>query len=237
MVWPESLAVLTAVGVVTRRLLGLTGTGPKTGLPLSGDRERFYRSVTLELDAQTAILAVSLNDAMEERACGHLELARSTLRLTAAQWNRQAETLALVLSAMTSHLPMARVSQPSRALVPEYFKSKAMQGYLGMHDRADQFVFRNKPRFSLHLRALEHAVATLTVDFLEAQRGTHGDATLWARLDDDFHDFDLLTKETLLALRTFMAGLPPKALESFASEVQPALRHGVRASSEEHWDA
>ena len=239
MVWPESIAVLAAVGVVTRRLLGLTGTRTKTGTPVAGTRARLCRAVTLDIEAQTAILAVSLNDAMEERDCGHPEIASSTLDVTTAQWSRQAETLALLLRAMTRHLPMARVSMPGRTLVPEYFKSEAMQGYLGLHESADEFVMRNKPRFSLHVRALDQAVLRLTADFLEAQPGpeTAPDSVLWTRLDHDFHDFDLLSKETVLAIRSFVVCLPPAALESFAAEALPALRRGIHTSSDEHWDA
>ena len=237
MIWAEGIAVLTAVGVVTRRLLGLSGRNSKTGLPLPGAYGRAYLTLKLELDAESAILAVSLNEAMEARDCGEHEHAWSTLHLMSTpQWMRQADTLALVLRAMTNHLPMARVTLPARTLMPEFFKSDAMQGYLALHDSADQFLFRGKPRFSLHLRTIEEAVGRLTSDFLEAQPGPllEPDSDLWTRLDHDYHDFDLLTKETELALRGFIACLPAAVLQSFAAEVRPALRQGVRASGKRH---
>lgn len=210
MIWPERIA--TAAGLLTRRLLGLSGRNSKAGLPLPGARGQLYQSLKLELDAQSAILAVSLNEAMEASAYGEHDLAWSTLHLVSTpQWMRQADTLALVLRAMTSHLPMARVTLPVRTLMPEFFKSDAMQGYLALHDSADQFLIRGKPRFSLHLRTIEEAVGRLTSDFLEAQPGLlfEPDSDRWTRLDHDFHDFDLLTKETVLAVRGFIAYLPP----------------------------
>ena len=237
MIWAESIAVLTAVGLVTRRLLGLGRRNSKPGLPLPGAHGRLYHTLKLELDAESVILAVSLNEAMEARDCGEYDHAWSTLHLMSApQWMRQADTLALVLHAMTNHLPMARVTLPARTLMPEFFKSEAMQGYLALHDSTDQFLFRGKPRFSLHLRTLEEAASRLTSDFLEAQPSPvlQPDSDLWTRLDHDYHDFDLLTKETELALRGFIACLPSTALESFAAEVRPALRQGVRAFSERH---
>jgi hypothetical protein len=236
MVWPECIAVLATVGLITRRLLGLSVLGPRSSPP-ARERERLSRGITLELRAQTAILAVALNDAMEERDCGHPELARSTLHLAAAQWDQQAETVLLLLHAVTRHLTMARLALPPRALVPEYFKSECMRGYLALHDSADQFVFRSKPRFNLHVRGLVQALARLSDDFAEAQSAAHmePDPSSWTRLDDDFHDFDLLSKEALLTVRSFIASLPSAALQSFAAEVQPVLRRSVRA--EEPWDA
>ncbi|HEV2425633.1 MAG TPA: hypothetical protein VGZ29_12465 [Terriglobia bacterium] len=239
MIWPEGLAVLTAVALVTRRLLGLSSRHPKRKLPLPGAHGRLYQSVKLELDAQSAILAVSLNEAMEAHECGEHEVAWSTLHLmSAAQWTRQADTLELLVRAMRDHLPLARVTLAARTLLPKLFKSEAMQGYLALHDTADQFLFRGKPRFSLHLRTLEEALGLLTSDFLEAQPGPllEPGPDLWVRLDHDFHDFDLLTKETELAVESFIACLPSNSLESFAVEVRPALLQGVRASGQ-HYDA
>jgi hypothetical protein len=239
MVWPESIAVLTAVGLVTRRVLGLAGRPPKSNLPVAGTRGRLCRAVTLELEAQSAILAVTLNEVMEERDAGLNDMAGSTLNLATSHWVRQAETLALLLRAVSNHLPLSRATLPSRALVPEYFKSETMRGFLELYGSADQFIFRGKPRFSLHVRILDQAVARMTADFMDAQPGEQPSPGFdcWTRLDHDFHDFDLLTKETVLSVRSFVVCLNSSALESFAAEVLPALRRGVRASSDEHWDA
>ncbi len=232
MIWVESIAVLVLVALFMRRVLGLSKPGPKSRSPVADGRVRVSRAVALELEAQSAILAVSLNEAMEERTSGEPELAWSTLHLmTTAQWVRQAETLGLLLQAVIHHLPLASLSLPARRLVPEFFKSEVMRGYLELHDAADQFVFRGKPRLGLHVRALDQAVARLTTDFLDAQPGPLSlrDDDLWSRLDHDFHDFDLLTKETVLTVRDFISCLPALALESFSAEVMPALRQGVRA--------
>lgn len=240
MVWLSigaSLVVLLVVGVITRRLLGLGRSRPKS-MALAGTRDRVTRTATLELEAQSAVLAVTLNEAMEDRDSGRPDLVLSTLRLAAAHWNRQAATLAALLEAVTRHLPLASMSLPSRALVGDFFKSEAMRGRLALHEGADQFVLRGKPRFSLHVRTLDQAVALLTADFLDAQSGLEPSPAfdLWKRLDHDFHDFDLLTKETVLVIRGFVLCLPAGALKSFASEVLPALHRGVRASADEPWD-
>src|SRR5207245_3317502 len=52
---------------------------------------------------------------------------------------------------------------------------------------------------------------TLTADFRHICRagemGENRPPEMWQALDLEFHDFDLLTKEVLLALRSFLAGL------------------------------
>ena len=235
MVWAESIVVLVVVAVVTRKVLGLSGPSPAPNLPPADVRRRLSRLVTLEVEAQSAILAISLNDAMEEHETGQPELAWNTLHLmTSAQWVRQAEMLGVLLNAVTRHLPLTRMSVPTRSLVPEFFKSEAMRGYLVLHDTAEQFLFRGKPRFSLHVRALDQALLRLTTDFLESQPDPLSllDDDLWSRLDHDFHDFDLLSKETVLTVRGVIASLPANALDSFAAEILPALRHAVPSLDE-----
>jgi hypothetical protein len=235
MVWAGSIIVLVVVAVVTRKILGLSGPNPAPHLASADARRRLSRAVTLEIEAQSAILAISLNDAMEERETGQPELAWSTLHLmTSAQWVRLAETLGVLLNAVTRHLPLTRITAPARSLVPEFFRSEVMQGYLALHDSAEQFLFRGKPRFTLHVRALDQAVLRLTNDFLESQPGPLSlrDDDVWSRLDHDFHDFDLLSKETVLTVRGVIASLPANALDSFAAEILPALRRGVRSVDE-----
>lgn len=240
MVWPESIAFLAAVGVVTRRILGLSGRRSQVQPLLPGDHERVCRRLKLELEVPSAALAVTLDDAMGARECGQPVLALSTLELASAQWSRQADLITYLLHTVMRYLPLASMSLPMRSLVePDYYKSDTMRGYLALHYSADQFVFRSKQRFNLHIRMLDQAVSLVTSDFMDAHSGQDrsDDSALWCRVDHDFHDFDLLTKKTILALHDFIGCLPLSALRDFAAEIQPALRAGVRAYSDEDWDA
>jgi hypothetical protein len=51
----------------------------------------------------------------------------------------------------------------------------------------------------------------------------------WNRLDRDLHDLDLISKEILLTLRSFLACLPDSAARQFAAELRPVLERGVRS--------
>lgn len=227
--------VLVVVAVLLRRLLRLSGPpSAYRGLPpLGALRESIYQPVAAELETQSAMLGVSLNDAIEERDCDHDEIAWRLASLTLDGWSRLADLLAAVLDVINKHLPMASVPLPVRSMVAHRFRSRIMLDYLRMHEVLDQLVFRSRLRFHLHIRVLRRAVETLSADFESAQR--RGELALdhspefWGQLDFDFHDFDLITKETTLAFRAFLLYLPDEFLLAFAADLQPIMERGVRS--------
>jgi len=229
--WLSGGVVFLCVGFVMRRLLGLDAPGRRGFLPLDGEREHLYQTIVLELQTQAAILAVSLNDAIEEYDSGNHEIAWRLLGLTTAEWNRLAEILRVLLGVVTEYLPLAGVVVPIRSIAPRYFKSETMIDYVRLHEWLDQFLWRTRLRFHLQVRVLRHAVEALTRDFLRMQPQSYPPPTgLWSQLDRHFHDFDLITKEILLAFRTFLASLPEHAVSDFGSALLPILERSVRAA-------
>jgi len=179
------------------------------------------------------MLAVSLNDAMEERDSGNLENAKNLLHLTASEWERLAGVLTFLLQVTSDYLPLARAAVPTRTMDAARFRSETMIEYVRLHEWVDQFLFRNKLRFNLQVRILRRAVETLTEDFRQAEPRAHSaledPPTAWNRLDRDLHDLDLISKEIFLTLRSFLACLPDSAARKFGAELQPVLERGVRS--------
>jgi len=71
----------------------------------------------------------------------------------------------------------------------------------------------------------------LTADFRFQSRtypSLHSGVRLWDRFDRDFHDFDILAKKVLLALRLFLTCLPEGAIGDFAAGVRSLLKPGVK---------
>lgn len=235
MPWVVGGMIFAVVFVSLRRILGLGEVARTSRCQLDAARERICWVIGQELESRTAILAVSLNDAIDEMVSGHAENAWKLLHLTTAEWDRVAEMLTLLLRVIVNYLPLARVVTPARSLVPRYFRSGIMVEYVRLHDWVDQFLFRARLRFNLQVRILRHGVDSLTNDFRRAQpRATpapESSSGLCARLDCDFHDFDLIMKGSLLALRSFVAWLPDSAVPDFATELQPILEHSVRSNS------
>ena len=235
MVWLLAFMMLLVLGVLLRRLLGLAPAGQDGRTPLDGHRQRLCHTIVLELEAQCAMLAVSLNEAMEERELGNFDNARNFLHLTASEWERLAKLLTFLLQVTGDYLPLARVAVPSRTMAAAHFRSESMIEYLRLHEWVDQFLFRNKLRFNLQVRILRRAVETLTDDFRQAQPRAYSAvedlSAAWNRLDRDLHDLDLISKEILLTLRSFLACLPDGAARQFGAELRPALERGVRSGA------
>jgi hypothetical protein len=238
MEWLLGGLALIPLGVLLRWILRLDRRddqhirGPVT---LGADREAIFQPISLEMETQAAILGISLNDAISERDAGQVEIAWRLVRLTASEWDRLAEILRLLSKVMAEHVGNARVVIPTRSVTAHHFRSRVMIDYLRMHELLDQLVFRSKLRFQLHLRMLRRAADTLSTEFRRSYR--YADRTedrppeLWNRLDYYFHDFDLITKETLLAFRALLSCLPHSDLAGLATDLKPLVRHGVRAAT------
>ena len=185
------------------------------------------------METQAAILGISLNDAFEERDAGRQDIAWRLVRLSASEWDRLAEIVVGLLNVLTRHLPELRDAAPSRSMVAARFKSRIMIDHFRMQEFLDRVVFRSKLRFQLQLRVLRRAAETLTGEFRRtyryAERTEDRPPELWNRLDLYFHDFDLVTKEALLAFRAFLVCLPHPALEKFASDLRTVMRTGTRS--------
>jgi hypothetical protein len=238
MAWLLAFMVLLLLGALLRRLMGLTAAGRDAGTPLSGEGQQLCQDTILEIQARSAMVAIPLNDAMEERDSGHFDNARNLLYLTASGWGRLAGLLTFLLQVTADYLPLARTTVPARAMDAAHFKSESMIEYVRLHEWVDQFLFRNKLRFNLQVRILRRAVETLTEDFQEAQPRAHSavedSSATWNRLDRDLHDLDLISKEIILTLRSFLVCLPESAIRQFAAELRPVLERGVRSGALSH---
>ncbi len=189
----------------------------------------------MEVETQGAILGISLNDAFEERDFGHQEIAWRLVRLSVGEWDRLAELLAALLKAVVKHMPAAQVVVAVRGIVADRFKSAPMMDHARMYELMDQLVFSSRLRFQLHIRFLRRAAEILTAEFRRSYR--YGEQTedrheeLWQRLDLYFHDFDLISKEALLAFRALLICLPSVSLSGMASDAKDIVGHGVRSTS------
>lgn len=238
MKWVLGGLILVVVGAVLRRLLriGVPVLPRPAGLvPLGEDREALYKPVGQEMETQSAILGISLNDAFEERDAGRQDIAWRLVRLSASEWDRLAEIVVGLLNVLSKHLPDLRAAVPTRSMVATRYKSRIMVDHFRMQEFLDRLVFRSKLRFQLQLRVLRRAAESLTAEFRRtyryAERTEDRPPELWNRLDLYFHDFDLVTKETLLAFRAFLVCLPHPSLEKFASDLKTVVRTVVRSAS------
>jgi hypothetical protein len=174
-----------------------------------------------------------LNDAFEERDWGRPEIAWRLVELSVGEWNRLGQLIEALLKVLAHYVSRSQVVV-FHSMVAHRFKSGTMVNYVRMHELLDQLVFGSSLRFQLHLRLLRRASETLSTEFRRRYRYTERTGEipgeLWSQLDLYFHDFDLVAKEALLALRALMLCLPQEALPELEADLRSVIGQGVRST-------
>jgi hypothetical protein len=237
MKWLIAGLILGVVAVLLRWILrmdaaGKAGTGG--GDSLRGDLRAIFHPLALEIEAHTTILGITLNEGFGEREANRHEMAWHLVRLAVGEWDRLTELLIGLQGVLTKFLPTTNGIFPVRRVATGHFKSRALKDYVGLYDFLDRILFNSKARFGLQLQLLGRCSGTLSKEFRracrEGERTLDSSDELWTRLDYNFHDFDLIAKETLLALRTLLACQSPESAQELSLDLQALLERSARVS-------
>jgi len=235
MIWIVEASTLLIVAVVLRHVLHMGRDGELQG-PRPQSRKAFnhpvYAPLASEIETHAAILGILLNDAIAEQTAGHAEVAQHTLKVFHSERERLVELVVDLQNLALKYLPVVQFPIEARSLNARSFRSQLISEFVRRHGILDQFVFRSKLRFQLHLRLLRRATALLNESFEEASLNAGQDARIvgWGlnQLDLYSHDLDLLTKETLLGFKEELACLPEALQEEMAAELAALNHHSVR---------
>lgn len=238
MQWVVGVLVLATVAVLLRRALRIGGRGGKvragTRESLRADLQAIYAPVDQEVAARTTILGITLNDAFGERQANRQEMAWHILQLAVGEWERLDELIVGLQDLIVKFLPGTIGVVPVRRIAVNHFKSRTMKDYVGLYEFLDQILFRSRLRFQLQLRLLSHGSAALGKEFARTCRdgslARDSSDELWCHLDYYFHDFDLICKETLLALRTLLVCQSAQGAQVVALDLSDLLDRGMRVS-------
>jgi hypothetical protein len=234
MLWLCEGGTLLVVALVLRRVLHMGRYDTSTDA-LTRRRTRqvepVYRPVASEFETYSTILAVSLNDAFEESKAGRPEAARCMVDIFASEWDRLTDLVQALQQLALRYLPAVDLPVPVHNLDANCFRSGTMIEFVRFHGFVDQFVFRPKLRFQLHLRLQRRAIAMLGEEFhrtcSKADESSELLGYILTQLDLYFHDLDRLAKETLLAFRAELSCLPGHTLAEIDVEIQDLVSHGV----------
>lgn len=237
--WLAGVLVLGGVGFLLRRLLWITSKdqSASTGLvPLGVERQAVYDSVAREIEARTAMLGVSLNDAFEERGVGRHDMAWRMIWLSASEWDGMVKIITGLLDVLAKHLPNAQVVITPRSIPAHRFKSKPMVDFVRMQELLDQLVFSSERRYQLQLRLLRRAAELVAGEFRriyrDAENANDGSSEIWNQMDLYFYDFDLIAKEALLALRALLTCLSLEFLPGFSTDLNALLQRRVHTPTQ-----
>lgn len=237
MQWIIGGLILAAVAGLLRRILRMDATAGAQGngaWALRPHLQTIYAPFAQEIEALTAILGITLNDAFGEREANRHEMAWRVVRLAVGEWGRLTELIVGLQTILAKFVPTTNGIVPVRRVAAGHFKSTSVMDHVRLYEFLDQILFSYKGRFTVQLRLLLRASALLSKEFRhtcrEGERSLDSSDEVWARLDYYFHDFDLIAKETLLALRTLLACQSPGGVQELASELHALLARGVRVS-------
>ena len=235
--WLIGGVVLLVLGLVLRRVLGMhTRAKSRDGrpVPLSPELEALYLPVAQEIDAHFAILGITLGDAFAQREANQPEMAWQIVHLAMLEWDRMAGFVVGLQNTLSKFLPNTEVVVPVRPVSADNFKSRPVIGYVGLYEFLDRLVFSSKRRFALQLRVLSRTSILVSKEFrrvcVEGARSRDVSPEVWNRLDLYFHDFDLITKESLLAFRALLACQSPEGVRALSLDLHVLLSQGVRVS-------
>jgi len=238
MQWFIGGLVLVTVGVIMRGVLRMGSnlqSRPGGLVPLHPDLQSIYHPVEQEVEAHSVILGITLNDAFTEREANRHEMAWLVVGLASGEWDRLRGLITGLQETLAHYLPETNGIVPIRRVTADNFKSRAVVDYVALYEFLDQVLFSSKQRFGLRLRVLLHACSLLSKEFRrtcrEGSRTMDSTPEVWNQLDQYFHDFDLLAKETLLTLRTLLACQDPEGVQALAADLQNLLERGVRVSA------
>ncbi len=234
MIWLWEGGTLLLVGLVLRHALHMGrhyGSANALAKRSTPRIDPIYTPLISEIEAHITILGVSLNDAFEEAKAGRYEAARCMVSIFASESNRLTGLIQALLQLAVSYLPVVELPIPVRNLDAHRFRSGTMIEFVRFQGFLDQFVFRAKLRFQLHLRLQRRAIGLLSEEFQRMRVKTEEDNehlihTL-TQFDLYFHDLDLLAKETLLSFRSELSCLPEKALADIEVELEDLVGCGV----------
>jgi hypothetical protein len=237
MLWLVSGLILALVALLLRRILHMGGKHESGGnglRSLRGELATIYETVAQEIETQTGILGVTLNEAFAEREAAHPEMAWHVVRLAMGQWERVAELIASLQAVLARVMTTTPSVVVVRRVAVGHFKSRAVIDNIAVYELLDQLLFSSKGRFALQLRFLRRASTLIKKEFRrscwEGERTLDQSNELWTRLDYYFHDFDLIAKETLLAFRSLLTCQSREGAEALFTEVQSILQQGPHAS-------
>ncbi len=235
MQWFIGGLILVAVAALLRHILqmGTTERTPGSGLaPLGEEFHGVYGPLAQAIETHTTILGITMNDAFGEREADRHEMAWNAMRLARGEWERLRELVMGLLNVLNKFLPSTNVVVPVRPVAVGHFKSRAVKDHIRLYEFLDQIIFSSKPRFALRLRLLYRTCGTLNKEFKrtcnEGALTFDSSNEIWERLDFDYHDFDMIAKETLLAFKTLLVCLSTEQSQELALDLQALLERGMR---------
>ena len=189
-----------------------------------GRKIRFSRSTVRDWECSYAMMSVSLDEALAQRARGELVCAQQQVAITSDLLLRLTSTLAnacAVLSERGKHVSNLPLVQP---LHTEFFRGDTGQSAASWNSLLHNVLLGHRSRFFHKLRILSNTVEDLGTEF---EQNAHDiaaglsvePAACWKQLDSLHYDLNTCLRESEVILKSFLHALPAEQLAVFGTEL------------------
>jgi hypothetical protein len=191
---------------------------------LPREKNQVFESIVRDWECSYAMLSVSLDEALAQRARGELVCAQQQVAITSELLFRLTSTLTnacAVLSESGKRVTNLPLVQP---LHTEFFRGDTGQSAASWNSLLHNVLLGHRSRFFHKLRILSNTVEHLGVEF---EQNAHDiasglsvePAACWKELDSLHYDLNTCLRESEVMLKSFLHALPAEQLAVFGTEL------------------
>ena len=191
---------------------------------LPREKNQLFEKTVRDWECSYAMMSVSLDEALAQRARGELVCAQQQVAITSDLLLRLTSTLAnacAILSESGKHLTNLPLVQP---LHTEFFRGDTGQSAASWNSLLHNVLLGHRSRFFHKLRILSNTVEQLGMEF---EQNAHDiaaglsvePAACWKQLDSLHYDLNTCLRESEVILKSFLHALPAERLAVFGTEL------------------
>jgi hypothetical protein len=202
--------------------------------PLGSEKSRTYLDCLQTLETSYAMFSVNLDEALEMRRRGRVDMAREVLNVAPALCRRLATPLHSLLSAMLEHSRHFGTMPNILPLDAENFQNPSSQRTARISDLFSKILLTRKSQFLHKMWILSELVDNLSTSFEEKVRELRDEDSLcperdWEKLDAMHYDLNTCLRQTVVLFKSFLHALPEGQLSYFEASLDARI---VAASAE-----
>ena len=195
---------------------------------LPEEKEQFFRSYVKELEVSYTMLSVALNEAIELRLDGRLEMAYEAVYVTPDLCERLAQPLAALLWSLSEHARHYGTVPNATPLDPANFLGARCQRVARISGLLSRVLLSQRAQFLYKISTLGEIVEDLNLDYRSAASelsdGTSAEpGAEWQAVDAVHYDLNTCMREAIVLLKSFLRALPDDQLGVFQATVRTQL--------------
>jgi len=197
---------------------------------LPEERRAIFEAISREWESAYAMLSVTLNDAMAERAGGRLVQARRQSTMAAQLAARLVESVTAPLDALRRRGRAGGSLPVVEALRPSHFRSEQAQQAAAWSYLASRLPLGRRMRFVLKLAALRRMLERAGAEFSEVARelgegGSVNPEASWRALELLHDDLNTAMREAIVVLKSYLGAACANGFAAFCDQLsQPRQR-------------